>query len=377
MWSVRFSAHFFTSTSSLAPIRGISSLALGSPSASSPSATSHPLKPRNYISPCWTMSPWRPNLDQIASARAGVLHLGKADMSTRSSNVSRHVEGADLDFIFPDEFETSLDAASTAIGARFEVRRFFWRERNEIVFTPPCSYFELTRFPSVGRYLASTCAGFSEQGEVRFYPAARPFHTYWQECEQRSLFCRIDIPAITGLAMELSDHQLPDTVNIRSPYIKTLLLRAQQELIVPGLCSQLVLDSISVGLAAQISQQFGQKTQPEFASRWTLDQRYLADLVAQIRERPGRVEIGRLAAERGISVRHYERLFRAATGESPAAFCRRHMLALAKDLLRDRSLLVKEIAYRCGFANTASFSVAFRQMQGCSPQQFRDRLAIN
>ena len=53
------------------------------------------------------------------------------------------------------------------------------------------------------------------------------------------------------------------------------------------------------------------------------------------------------------------------------------MLDFAKDLLTDRSLLVKEIAYRCGFANAASFGVAFRQMEGCSPQQFRDRLLIH
>lgn len=297
----------------------------------------------------------------------------EADMSTSPY----HAGGTSLDFIFPREFETSLESANAAVGARFEVRRFFWRERNEIVFTPPCSYFELTRFPSVGRYLGSTCAGFCEQGEVRFYPAERPFHIHWRENEQRSLFCRIDIPAITGLPMELADHQLRDTIDIRNPHIKALLLRAQRELASPGLCSQLVLDSISVALAAEMVQQFGPVARPEFTRRWTLDQRYLASLVARIREQPGRIDMGQLAAECGISLRHYERLFRAATGESPAAFCRRHMLSLAKDLLMDRSLLIKEIAYRCGFAGTASFSVAFRQMQSCSPQQFRDRILIN
>lgn len=297
-------------------------------------------------------------------------------MLTRPYDSDRHPEGTSLDFIFPQEFETSLEAARATVGARFEVRRFFWRERSEIVFTPPCSYFELTRFPSMGRYLASA-RDFCEQGEVRFYPAACSFQMHWQEREQRSLFCRIDIPAITGLPMELSNQQLRDTIDMRNPHVRALLLRAQQELVAPGLCSQLILDSISVGLAAEMVQQFGPESQPEFTSRRTFDQRYLAGLVAHIREQPGRVEIGQLAAERGISVRHYERLFRTATGESPAAFCRRHMLALAKDLLMDRSLLVKEIAYRCGFANTASFSVAFRQIEGCSPQQFRDRLLIH
>lgn len=283
---------------------------------------------------------------------------------------------ANLDFVFPQELETSLDAARPAAGARFEVRRFFWRDRSDIAFTPPCSYFEMTRFPSVGRYLASAC-DYREQGEVRFYAGARPFQMHWQEREQRSLFCRIDIPAITGLPMELSDQQLRETIDVRIPHVTALLLRAQQELVTPGMCSQLVLDSISVGLAAEMMQRFAPEAQAQFTSRRAFDQCYLAGLVTHIREQPGKVEIGQLAAERGISVRHYERLFHAATGESPAAFCRRHTLALAKDLLMDRSLLVKEIAYRCGFANTASFSVAFRQMEGCSPQQFRDRLSIH
>ena len=281
-----------------------------------------------------------------------------------------------IDFVFPSEFETCLDASGSSFGARFEVRRFFWRERTEIAFTPPCSYFELTRFSSEGRYLESAC-DFAKQGEDRFYPKARPFQMHWQEREQRSLFCRIDIPAITGLTVELSAHQLCDTVDIRNCHIMSLLRRAHQELVAPGLCSQLVLDSISVGLALEIVQQFGSKLRPTVQLRQPFDQRDLASLVVKIRQQHAKVEIRALAAERGISVRHYERLFRAATGESPAAFCRRHMLDFAKDLLTDRSLLVKEIAYRCGFANAASFGVAFRQMEGCSPQQFRDRLLIH
>lgn len=299
------------------------------------------------------------------------------DQSDCQTSIPRHVGTRDIDFVFPQEFDTSIDAATAAVGARFEIRRFYWQEQSEIVFAPPCSYFEFTHFPSVGRYLSSATAGLNRQGEVRFYPAARRFHTRWWQQEQRSLFCRIDIPAITGLSMELSDHQLCDTIDMRNPHIKALLLRAEQELAAPGLCSQLVLDSISVALAAEMVQQFARDEKPGIARRGALDQHYLRTLIARVREEAGRVNTEQLAADRGISIRHYERLFRAATGESPAAFCRRHMLALAKDLLADKSLLIKEIAYRCGFANTASFSVAFRQIEDCSPQQFRDRLLIS
>jgi AraC family transcriptional regulator len=279
-----------------------------------------------------------------------------------------------MEFAFPDEFDTALDAAGMAAGARFEIRRFFWQNRKEITFAPPWSYFELTGFPAVGRYLERGESDLVRQGEVRFYPATRRFQTRWWQSEQKSLLCRIDIPAITGVSLDLSDHQLPETIDLRSLHVRNLLQRAQQELAMPGLCSQLVLDSISVALAAEMVQQFAADARPAATRRGVLDQRYLRELASRVRQEPGATGITQLASERGISPRHYERLFRAATGESPAAFCRRHVLALARDLLAERSYLVKEVAFRCGFASTASFSAAFRQMQGCSPQQYRDAL---
>ncbi|MBZ9646618.1 hypothetical protein K9B33_03590 [Sphingobium sp. 3R8] len=195
---------------------------------------------------------------------------GKVEMPTQSFEASGPPDRASLDFLFPQEFETSLDAAVAAMGARFEVRRFFWRERREIAFTPPCSYFEVTRFPSMGRYLASA-ADFCAQGEVRFYPWARPFQMHWKEREQRSLFCRIDVRALTGLSMELSDRQLRDTIDMRNPHIRALLLRAQQEIMAPGLCSQIILDSISMDWRPKSCSNSARKrdrTSPA-AQRWT------------------------------------------------------------------------------------------------------------
>lgn len=300
-------------------------------------------------------------------------------MQVEAEDLVRHAPSSasnatNMDFVFPDEFDTALDAAGVATGARFEIRRFFWRDRKEIIFAPPWSYFELTGFPAVGRYLKPTASDLVRQGEVRFYPAERPFETRWSQVEQRSLLCRIDIPAITGIPLRLSDHQLSETIDLRSLHIRTLLQRAQQELSTPGLCSQLVLDSISIALAAEMVQQFATDARSAPVRRGVVDQRYLRELASRIREEPGVLSVAELASERGISPRHYERLFRAATGESPAAFCRRHVLALARDLLAERSCLVKEVAYRCGFASTASFSAAFRQMEGHSPQQYRERL---
>lgn len=280
---------------------------------------------------------------------------------------------ADIDFDFPQDFETEAYATTHAIGARFEIRRFLWNRYNEITFAPPCSYFELTKFDAVGRYLVPSFRDLAPQGEVRFYPAARPFHTRWRDREQRSLFCRIDIPAITGVPIELADEQLRATIDVRNGYIKALLRRAATELTSPGVCSQLVFDSISLSLATEMIQQFGGARLRARKRGARLDQSYLQGLAVRVREQKRSPGLQELAMELGVSPRQFERLFRAAAGESLASFCKRQVLRLAQDLLADRSLLIKEVAFRCGFANSASFGAAFRQMQGLTPQQYRDR----
>lgn len=279
-----------------------------------------------------------------------------------------------IDFEFPSSFHTTLDAQGSAIGARFEVRRFSWEERNEIIFAPPFSYFEMTKFRSEGRYIHPSFDRLVPQGEIRFYPAGRDFHTRWHGHEQHSLFCRIDVARITGMSAELTDETLPATIDVRNDYIRALLLRGRQELLAPGFCSQIVLDSISLALGAEVLQHFALAAPKRRARGTKFDKGYLHSLATRVREAQKMPDLGQLAAEQGVSPRHFERLFQETAGEGPAAFCRRHLLALARDLLRDRSLLVKEIAYRCGFANTASFSAAFRQAEGVSPQQYRARL---
>jgi AraC-like DNA-binding protein len=282
-----------------------------------------------------------------------------------------------INFEFPPSLTTTLEAEASAIGARFEIRRFAWEERKEIIFAPPCSYFEMTEFRSQGRYLHPSFHELLPQGGIRFYPAGRDFHTRWHDREQNSLFCRIDVARITGMSAELADEQLPATIDVRNAYIRMLLLRSRQELLAPGFCSQIVLDSLSLALAAEMLQHFSLASPRRRARGAKLDNIYLHSLATRVREERRAPDLTQLAAEQGVSPRHFERLFREAAGEAPAAFCRRHVHMLARDLLRDRSLLVKEISYRCGFANTASFSAAFRQAEGVSPQQYRSRSTLS
>lgn len=75
-----------------------------------------------------------------------------------------------------------------------------------------------------------------------------------------------------------------------------------------------------------------------------------------------------LAAVAGLSVRQLERLFRQHIGVSAHEFYLRLRLNRSRDLLRQSSLSVLEIALACGFASSSHYSRAYRARFGHSPR---------
>jgi AraC-like DNA-binding protein len=83
-----------------------------------------------------------------------------------------------------------------------------------------------------------------------------------------------------------------------------------------------------------------------------------------------------LARAVGLSVSHFNRLFREWTGFPPVEYQRRQRIAHARELLADPQLSIKQIAGQCGFADPYHFSRVFRQVDGLAPTQYREaRLA--
>jgi transcriptional regulator GlxA family with amidase domain len=81
-----------------------------------------------------------------------------------------------------------------------------------------------------------------------------------------------------------------------------------------------------------------------------------------------------LARGAGLSVSHFNRLFREWSGFTPMEYQRRQRMARARALLGDARLTIKEIAAQCGFDDPYHFSRVFRQLDGLSPSQYRAAL---
>lgn len=78
-----------------------------------------------------------------------------------------------------------------------------------------------------------------------------------------------------------------------------------------------------------------------------------------------------IAAEAHLSVYHFVRVFRAATGETPYRYLTRLRIERARGLLTDSDLTIGQIADRCGFASPGALSTAFLGHVGVRPSVYR------
>jgi AraC-like DNA-binding protein len=99
---------------------------------------------------------------------------------------------------------------------------------------------------------------------------------------------------------------------------------------------------------------------------------WLAEALELIRQRtsdPPTVQ--ELASGAGVSVRHFNRRFTARMGVPPQAHINARRLSVARQLLMQRQLKVRQIAQAVGFGSLATFSRWFTQNAGLTPRQFR------
>ncbi|HSI59757.1 MAG TPA: AraC family transcriptional regulator [Ideonella sp.] len=85
----------------------------------------------------------------------------------------------------------------------------------------------------------------------------------------------------------------------------------------------------------------------------------------------GAVRLGGMAEVAAMSSGHFTRAFQRATGMTPHQYVVTRRLDKARELLRDQSTSIAEIAQQCGFSGTAHFSMTFRHHHALTPSQYR------
>lgn len=81
-----------------------------------------------------------------------------------------------------------------------------------------------------------------------------------------------------------------------------------------------------------------------------------------------------MAKHAGLKRTRFAHYCRKLTNLTPLQYLAQRRVARAKDLLRDESLSVTDIALRCGFATSQYFSTTFRRLEGVAPREWRGEL---
>ncbi len=160
-------------------------------------------------------------------------------------------------------------------------------------------------------------------------------------------------------------------LNIRNDYLVSTLIRVRHELLTRSEETPFLLESFQVIITRELVRHFsapnahyrmrGEPMDGEIRlSTWTPPER-----------RALSVDLATLSKEFGVTPRHFARLFRDATGLQLTSFVRRNFIQAATDLLSDKRMLIKEVAYRCGFSGTAAFSKRVQESHRPHPNAYR------
>lgn len=176
-----------------------------------------------------------------------------------------------------------------------------------------------------------------------------------------------------GLA-HLDELRYPRAVGIDDAIARQLLSSVLPAIAHPEHAHPLFLDHVVLAMTGHIAAAYGGvvgvREHRGGLAPWQLKRAF--DLMAgSLMDGPALSEV---AAECGLSPRHFARAFRQSTGLPPHRWLMKHRVQKAKDLLRTRALPLADIALRCGFADQSHFTRVFSREVGAGPGEWRRRL---
>jgi AraC-like DNA-binding protein len=173
------------------------------------------------------------------------------------------------------------------------------------------------------------------------------------------------VPRITDLPAQPG-------IGIDDPIARHLLLSLMPGLSKPEDAFSVFVDHVALALVTHVARAYGGMRNIPNVPRGGLapyqERRAKELLRANLN---GEISLERLAAECGLSVRHFARAFRTSTGVPPHRWLMQQRVEQAKALLHDSAMPLSDVALACGFADQSHFTRVFTAMVGASPGAWR------
>jgi AraC family transcriptional regulator len=202
-------------------------------------------------------------------------------------------------------------------------------------------------------------------------PAVRPF-TY-------SEFVLFGIRPQFVKSVELEMERRPvETMRIRAgfrdPGLRQLVTLLSAEAAQGGIFGRLYADSLAHAIATRLLLLNEKAPSSGRFECSPLPGHLVHRVVERMHDLSADLDLNTLAAETGYSQRHFIRMFRAATGQTPHHYLINLRLDHAKKLLRSNRTSLIDVAAACGFSSHAHMTHVFRRVLGLTPSDYRNQL---
>lgn len=192
------------------------------------------------------------------------------------------------------------------------------------------------------------------------------------------LLLHLEPTLINRAAADLMDADSVEIVQqwkTRDPLIEHIGLALKSELELGGLGSRVYAESLFNTLSVHLVRHYAVSGQTVLIDSGSLPQDKLRRAVEYINDNLEQdLTLCELAASVGMSLYHFARAFKQATGLPPHQYLVKRRIEKAKRLLADTDLAIAEIAYRVGFASQSHFTTLFRKHTETTPKAYRDSL---
>lgn len=197
-------------------------------------------------------------------------------------------------------------------------------------------------------------------------------HLYLPQNLFGNLECPDDSPVDSGLMY---------TGGFFDPLVQHIGLAIAEELQAEHSAGRIVLDSLALALAARMLQHYTRQNPKKLSGSFidgkaagALDHVRLNRVLEFMYQNLGTdIALDELASVACLSVYHFARAFKLATGSSPFQYFTDLRVARAKALLADLNFTVEDVAFLTGFSSGTNFARAFKKSVGISPTLYRDQ----
>lgn len=161
---------------------------------------------------------------------------------------------------------------------------------------------------------------------------------------------------------------------IRDLVLERIAHRLLQEISEPGAASRLVTEELAQELAAHLLLAHSNVDPRRAARSYRIAPRRLRRAEEFIQSNlKSDLSLADIAGAAGMSLFHFAKCFKQATGRTPHQYLTAQRLLCARALLHDVSLSIGEIARSVGLSHS-HFTVVFTRQLGMTPSKFRDVL---